>query len=120
MKNKKLTCINCPEGCTLDIVTEGQKIFSISGNRCKKGLAFAENEIFNPTRILTTTVSLKSKDYSRLPVRSSSAINKKDIFSVIKDLKEIKIEAPVKMGEIVFQKEGNTEIIIVASMSVEK
>ncbi len=120
MKNKKLTCISCPEGCILDIIANEQKIISVSGNKCKKGLDFAKNELFYPKRILTTTIALESEESFRLPVRSSNAISKKDIFSTIKDLKEIKAKAPVKMGDTVFKKNGETEIIIVASMSVDK
>lgn len=120
MENKKLTCISCPEGCILDIVTDGKKIISITGNRCKKGLVFAENELFNPKRILTTTIALESEAYSRLPVRSNNAISKEKIFSVMKELKKIKAKAPVKMGDTVFKKDDKEEIVIVASMSVDK
>lgn len=120
MENKKLTCISCPEGCILDVVIDNYRIYSISGNKCKKGLLFAENEIFNPTRILTTTISIDSEDFSRLPVRSNIAVPKKDIFTIIDELKKIKVRAPIKMGDIVFKKSNGTETEIIASMSIEK
>ena len=94
MENKKLTCINCPEGCVLDIIVNSGKISSISGNKCKKGLSFAENEIFSPTRILTTIVAIDSEDYRRLPVR---------------------------MGEIILKINNNgSQTSIIASMTIEK
>ncbi|HAX17734.1 MAG TPA: hypothetical protein DCY00_03960 [Actinobacteria bacterium] len=120
MDNKKLTCISCPEGCILDVTIDNFRISSISGNKCKKGILFAENEIFNPTRILTTTISIDSEDYSRLPVRSNIAVPKENIFTIIRKLKTIKIKAPVKMGDIVFKESNNPEVSIIASMSIEK
>ncbi|MDD3520408.1 MAG: DUF1667 domain-containing protein [Actinomycetota bacterium] len=120
MENKKLTCISCPEGCILDAVIDDCRISSISGNKCKKGLVFAETEIFNPTRILTTTIRIDSEDYSRLPVRSSVAVPKNDIFTIISELKKIKVKAPIKMGDIVLKKSSSAKTAIIASMSIEK
>ncbi len=120
MENKKLTCISCPEGCILDVITDDCCISSISGNKCRKGLSFAENEIFNPARILTTTVSIGSEDYSRLPVRSNIAVPKKDIFKIIEELKKVKVKAPVRMGEIIFKINNDYKASIIAGMTIEK
>lgn len=120
MENKKLTCISCPEGCVLEIIADRDRISSISGNKCKKGLSFAENEIFSPTRILTSTVTIDSEDYHRLPVRSSIAVPKKDIFKIIEELKKVKLKAPVSMGEIILKINNGSQISIIASMTIEK
>ncbi len=34
---KKLTCIECPLGCSLKIDVENSKVITISGNKCPKG-----------------------------------------------------------------------------------
>ena len=76
---------------------------------------------FSPTRILTTIVAIDSEDYRRLPVRSSIAVPKKDIFKIIKELKKIKVKAPVRMGEIILKINNNgSQTSIIASMTIEK
>ena len=51
MKNtvQEMTCIVCPNGCRLQVMEKDGKI-EVTGATCKKGVAFAENELKNPTR----------------------------------------------------------------------
>jgi CxxC motif-containing protein len=60
---KKMRCIVCPEGCPMHAEYEAasKKIISLEGYKCKRGIKFAEDEITNPLRLLTTTISIDSK-----------------------------------------------------------
>ena len=59
-KSRELTCIVCPRGCSLKVTfTPDGKIDSISGNACKRGITYAENECTHPKRTVTTTVKLE-------------------------------------------------------------
>ena len=42
---KTMNCITCPRGCLLTVEFEGNKVLSVSGNVCKRGVTFAEGEI---------------------------------------------------------------------------
>ena len=57
MKNtvQEMTCIVCPNGCRLQVMEKDGKI-EVTGATCKKGVAFAENELKNPTRSIASTV----------------------------------------------------------------
>ena len=52
---RKLVCIVCPRGCTMQVEKDGEEI-KVSGNSCKRGEQFAKSELTNPTRTICTTV----------------------------------------------------------------
>ena len=41
---RELTCIVCPLGCQLNVQLEDKRVISVSGNGCKRGKEYAENE----------------------------------------------------------------------------
>ncbi|MCP4400027.1 MAG: DUF1667 domain-containing protein, partial [bacterium] len=52
---RKLLCIVCPEGCEMDIdARDGELVFP--QGICHRGQEYAAQEIYNPCRVLTTTV----------------------------------------------------------------
>lgn len=102
----ELTCIICPKGCTLTIQKENDNIL-ISGNSCKKGYQYGLDEITNPKRTLTSTVSIKTDDIiNRLAVISKSPVEKKNLIKICKQLKSVEIDHPVKQGDVVCNIEG--------------
>ena len=71
MKNtvQEMTCIVCPNGCRLQVMEKDGKI-EVTGATCKKGVAFAENELKNPTRSIASSPSACCR---KTRLRSSSA-----------------------------------------------
>ena len=59
MKKIEVTCIECPMGCTMT-VTEDNGVFTVEGNNCPRGEAYAKAEVTCPRRVLTTTIKLKN------------------------------------------------------------
>lgn len=108
---KKLTCIMCPLGCSLEI--EGDIVL---GNECSLGEKYAIEELKNPKRILTTTVSTDGSEM--LPVRSDKTIPKKLIYLCMGQLAEKKVKLPVKKGQIIIKNILNTKVNIIASMDM--
>jgi CxxC motif-containing protein len=119
---KKMRCIVCPEGCPMHAEYEAasKKIISLEGYKCKRGIKFAEDEITNPLRLLTTTISIDSKIAQRLPVRSNISAPKDKIAAMIEAVKQIRAKAPVKMGEIIASDMLGTGVDILSSTTVEK
>ena len=56
MEEKLLTCIECPMGCSIKVIIDGNKVVEIDGNNCVRGKAYVENEVFCPKRVVTSTV----------------------------------------------------------------
>ena len=75
---KELTCIVCPMGCQLKIELDNEKVVSVSGNTCPRGVRYAESEITNPMRVVTTTVRTKTGEI--VPVKTDKSVPKSKIF----------------------------------------
>jgi CxxC motif-containing protein len=70
----------------------------ISGNKCKRGAAFAEAEIVNPVRTVTTTVRTGFPGVPVIPVRTSGEIPKGKIRELMGFLASITIREPLEIG----------------------
>jgi len=56
----ELVCIVCPNGCVLQAENTPDGV-QVTGNKCKRGIAFAIEELTAPKRSLTTTVATRSR-----------------------------------------------------------
>jgi len=100
---QKLTCIECPKGCTLSVMIDAGKVVGVTGNLCPKGYTYAVSEIENPVRILTSVVATKDLSLKMVPVRTDCPIPKGAIFLVMQEIKKIKIKKPVHLGDIIVE-----------------
>ena len=117
---KEMICIGCPMGCYLTVDHDGKTIRDVSGNRCKVGLEYAEKEISNPERTLTTTVKVKNGNLPLVSVRTNKPIAKNKIFTVMDLLAKIEVGAPVKIGDPIVQNVLDTDVNIVATKNILK
>jgi CxxC motif-containing protein len=115
----KLICINCPRGCHLEVENINGEI-GVSGNFCPRGKTYAESEMLNPLRTLTTTLPIVSKKYRRLPVMTSEPIPKGKVMDAMKALKDVSVEAPVKMGDVIVKGIIGLDADIIASKTIEE
>ncbi len=118
--NRTLTCIRCPVGCTIDIEYDDEKIISIEGNQCKRGVEYAQQEIFNPERIVTTTARIRSKHFKRIPVKTSGPLPKDLTFRVVEAASEINANAPVKAGTVLLADVSGSGIDLIATQTIDK
>ncbi len=118
---KKYTCIGCPIGCPLQLEHKNDVITEVSGNECNRGAKYARQEFTDPRRSLSTTVAISGALWNRLPVKASDPVHKDKILVAARKIHEIKIEAPVYMGQILIKDfMGEKGINIVASRSMKK
>jgi CxxC motif-containing protein len=115
----ELTCIVCPRGCLIQLVKEGEQ-YICSGNQCKRGEVYAIQEVTEPRRMLTTTVSIVGSKLKRLPVVTSKAIRKEEVFKMIDILEKIVLYAPVQVNDVIVSNILDSGIDIVASRSIKK
>ena len=113
---QEFICTICPQSC--EIATEkSDDILQIFGNKCDNGVVFAEQEIFDPQRVLTTTVKLSTGGL--LPVRSSGTVKKRDLKELVKQLKSIVVTPPIEVGDIIFSVAGEFSVEVVAADHAE-
>lgn len=117
---KEIICISCPIGCTLIIDYTSKKIQNIIGNRCILGIDYAKKEIFNPERLLTTTVRVRNGHLPLVSVRTSKPIPKHRIFNVMDLLSKVEVEAPIKIGEKIIQNLFDLKVDILATKNIRK
>jgi len=131
---RSLTCIVCPIGCSLDVNESGgienqnEADISVTGNRCARGVVYAIEEIRAPKRIVTATVSsadaqdskqtIFSNSIKRIPVKTSSPCLREKIPSLLRDIYKIKLNLPVKAGDIVIENWNNEGIDVIATRTV--
>lgn len=100
---KKFTCIICPNSCDIEAEVNGKLIIDISGNMCPKGKEYVENEIENPLRNFATSVFVADGDAPLCSVRLTKPIPKSCIFDAVREIKKIRVSAPVKVGQILLE-----------------
>ena len=110
---KKMVCVVCPMGCRLKVLANGADL-EVSGNKCKKGLAYANDEINNPTRMVCTTVKIRGGIHNVIPVKTDRAIPEKYKLDVVKAVSDIELSSPVKMGDIIISDLFGTGVNLVA------
>lgn len=116
---KSLICISCPLGCSLDVEFEGNKIISVDGSTCKRGQAYAEKEIFNPERIVTSTVKISGAKIEFLPVKTDKTVSKDCMAEVMKEIFKIHLKAPIKVGDIICKNIAGTQANLIATRSFD-
>lgn len=118
MEKRNLTCINCPMGCALTVEMENNTVISVSGNTCKRGDTYARKEVTDPTRIVTSTVRVTGGEADMVSVKTKADIPKGKIFDCVKALKDIEIQAPVRIGDVVVSNVADTGIDVVATKNI--
>ena len=120
INNIELVCIGCPLGCNLSVQMKGTEIVNVSGNTCKKGDEYARKEVTNPTRIVTSLVKVKNGNIAVVSVKTKEDIPKSKIYDCIKELKNIEVEAPIKIGDVILSNVAKTGVDIVANRNIYK
>ncbi len=110
---KHLTCIVCPLGCQITVELENGSVTRVSGNTCKRGERYAIEECTHPVRTVTSTV--KSDKGSVIPVKTDAPIPKDRIFLCMQEIKEARVEAPIRRGDIVIAGVAGTSSNIIAT-----
>ncbi|HHV57333.1 MAG TPA: DUF1667 domain-containing protein [Firmicutes bacterium] len=115
-KERKLTCIVCPVGCGIKLTYDADRreILSVTGNQCKRGAAYAADEVFAPKRVLTTTVRVEDGFLPVVPVRTAQPIPKEKIWDALKELAALQIKAPVAYHQVICPGVAGTGVAVIA------
>lgn len=119
-ENKQITCIVCPIGCKIMVSVKGEKVEVFSGDKCKKGVDYAIYEALDPRRVLTSSILVEGGEWPLVSVKSSKPVPKNEIFDVLKEIKKVKINAPVKIGKTIIKDVAGTDIDIIATKTIKK
>ena len=118
MKKRELICIGCPLGCMLTVDIEGNEVVNVTGNTCPRGKTYAEKEVTNPTRIVTSLVRVNGGTQAMVSCKTSSDIPKGKIFEITEALTKVTVNAPVAIGDVLLSNVANTGDDIIATKNV--
>lgn len=114
-KEQELICIVCPLGCRVRLTIDKGNIVDATGNECKKGREYAENECMNPVRVLTGTILTESSKRRTLPVRTNKPIPKGKLIETYRSLAGVRVKPPVKAGQAIIRNILNVGADVVAT-----
>ena len=115
---KKITCIECPKGCTLSVDVENCREVKVSGNECPKGEKYALSEIESPLRILTSAVLAEGLALKMVPVRTDKPIPKLKIMQAMAQIKKMRVDRPVSAGEVIVENFLNLGVNLISTRKV--
>ncbi|MCD4779090.1 MAG: DUF1667 domain-containing protein [Candidatus Omnitrophica bacterium] len=118
--NTKITCVECPKGCVIDVEMENNAIISINGHSCQKGEDYACAEIRHPVRFLTSTVLSEGLEFKMIPVRTDKPIPKNKLFEAMQLVKQIHITESVNTGNVLFSNLLDLNVDLIATRSCHK
>ena len=112
---KELICINCPMGCLVTVTMDGDEITDISGYTCPRGKTYAEKEVTNPTRVVTSTMKVKGGKHDRVACKTAQDIPKDKIMDVMQAINVAEAQAPVVIGEVLIPNVADTGVDVIAT-----
>jgi len=89
----------------------------VEGNKCEKGKEFAEAEVTNPTRTLTTTVRTKFPGVPVISVRTDGEIPKDSLMLAMQELSEVVVSTELGCGDIVLEDVAETGVSVIVTSS---
>lgn len=120
-EQRKLTCISCPIGCQLTVeLDDDGNILNIEGNSCPRGPIYAKNEVTNPKRVVTSTVRVNNSPvHPVVSVRTVDAVPKDKIYEVMDLIRQLHVDLPVKIGDVLIANIADTGTDLIATRSYE-
>ena len=121
----QFNCTTCPSECLLTVKVERDadghvaEVRSVTGNSCPRGDKFAHQELTCPMRVLTTTVAVSGGDEALLPVRTAEAIPLELHAQAMALIRDLVVNAPIHMGDVILPNLLDTTINLIASMDIE-
>jgi CxxC motif-containing protein len=114
-------------GCSLTVTGDGGSL-SITGNRCPRGIVYAQEEIRAPKRQVTASCAiagasgggtLTSAGPRRAPVKSSVPCPKEQIPALLADIYKLRLSLPLHTGDVIIAGWRGSGIDVIALRDLE-
>jgi len=116
---KTIICTVCPNGCEIEVNYTTREDAVLTGYICKRGISYALDECFEPTRTFTSSVKITGTDRRMLPVRTTAPIPKALLMKAADELKAITLTVPVKCGDVIVENFVGTDAKLISAMTLE-
>lgn len=113
--SKSFICLVCPRGCRLTVDALG----NVSGNKCARGIPYAQQEISNPKRNVSFAVKIRGTNV-RMPVKTDKPIAKELITPLAEYLKTFEANLPINFHDVLITNILDTDVNIIATKTIHK
>lgn len=110
----EMTCILCPMGCQMTVTGEGDGL-KVEGNACARGPRYARQEYENPLRVITSSIGVDGSEWPRCPVKTADAVPKRAMDSVIREIRAVRLKAPVALHQVILKDVAGTGVDVIAT-----
>jgi CxxC motif-containing protein len=117
---RNFICTACPKGCMLKIQLEGDEVVKIEGNTCRLGKDYAVAEVTDPRRMVASTVRIQHGLHPLLPVYTSAPVPKPKIKEVLEAIRQVDLDAPIKMKSVIVENIAGTGVNLLASRDMAR
>ena len=131
---KTITCIICPNGCLLsaDVSVPGTDASvtgtgcprvidsPVTGAGCPRGEAYFIQELTDPGRTLTSSVLVTDGELPLCSVRLTEPIPIARIPDVMKEIRKMKVEAPLESGTVLIRDVLGLGSDVIATKTIRK
>ena len=118
MEKRELTCIGCPMGCQITVTLDGGEVKNVEGNTCRKGDQYARAEVTHPVRVVTSSVHAEGGEIAQVSVKTAGDIPKESIAAIMEALRDVRVMAPVRIGDVIVRNAGGTGTDVIATKAV--
>lgn len=117
---KDMVCIACPLGCRLEVqyLKTGDGQIAVIGNKCKRGEAYAIEELTAPRRTVTAVVETNSEILPYVPVRTDKSLPKELIDKLLGEIYSTQVSVPLILGQVLFENYEDSGVNVVFSRSL--
>lgn len=114
----EVTCIRCPLGCaiTVDVAPDGAAVYR-EGASCARGREYAVAEVTAPVRSVATTINVPGCG-EPLSVKTADPIPKPLIADAVRAVKAVRVELPVRAGDVILPDVCGTGVPAIATKSL--
>lgn len=118
MNLKTFTCIVCPAGCRLSVSKDGNG-WTVEGNKCERGRAYAVSEMSDPRRTVTAVVRTDSKTLHFAPLRTTAPIPKNMVFKLLKEIYAMEAKIPFKERDVLIKNFDGSGVDVIFTRGAE-
>lgn len=117
---KELICIACPVGCRLEVqyMEGGGGEVTVIGNACKRGEAYAGEEITAPKRTVTAVVKTDSQTLPFAPVRTDKPLPIELINELLESIYSRNVTGPLRVGDCVIENFCSSGVNVICTRNV--
>lgn len=114
-----IICIVCPVSCPCEVEwTEEGGVTKVENNLCKLAFEYVEGELFDPRRMLTTSVPVDGGNWPLVSVKTHVPIPKGQMLEAMEAIAGLRAEAPIKVGDVILADLLGTGADLVATRNV--